>query len=350
MSDDKGPGPSQDTKTRPPRTKPKKRNPFGKIWLLVLVLIVGAAIVAGMIRTPRWVFGDGYLITDRAIELRSSVEAPLESRLVSSGDMVTAGQHVIKLDDKLQLAALEESQTLLQQQQTLLKKTQSKQKLQRAQDAERVQRAQRKVALNETTVARTAEDEDTFTDAEREEAKLKLELAQSELAEAELDREDLMARELEVIQQAVAAIRKRMDVLEAELQQRRIQTPIQGRVHFTNHKPGEWVKPEHVLGQVFDESQWIVKMKISERYRRHVTVGQPCLISVTAYPKLQYGYARGHITEILDIVNPEATGDNAYYAEAVITDFGQIKPDVGQSARVWIDTGETSYLAYVLGL
>lgn len=347
---DKDPGPSRNEKnSRPPRKKTSKRNPLRRLWLLLLVVIFGVLIVAASIPVNRWVYATGYVITDEETELRPAVEAPIAEWKVNTDDLVKQGDVVIQLDDRIQQASLEEAQSNLARKQKQLKKLQSSHRLQRQQLTKRIDQARQTYDLRENTLERMLAAPAGFSPQEVEDAQLRVKLAQSELEEALLDHDDLFAQELEVLQGEIAASEKHVKVLEAEIAQRRVVAPIDGTVFFNSFEPGEVVKPEHVLGQVFNKDRWIVKIKISERDMRYVEIGQPVAISLTAYPSMRFGYAQGRVMRIFEVITPQPTGDGIFYAEVVITDPGRLETRPGQSARVWIDAGRTSYLLYMLG-
>lgn len=349
MPDDKGPGPAQNVKSRPPRTATVRRGPLTKWWLLLLVIAAGAVIVLAEFHTTRWVASTGYVITDDETEIRAAVEAPIRTWVVRDGTIVKAGDPLIQLDDSVQHASLEEAETILLHKQKELDRLRSTHDLRRSQLAERVEQAKRTLELRQSQVDRMRKASAGFSPAEIEDAQLRTDIARSELEEAQLDHNELMNRESLVLEGEIDAAQKHVAVLAAQVAQRVIRSPIRGRVNFNSYEPGEVVKPEHVLGQVFDESVWIVKLKLSERDLRYVRVGQPVMVSLTAYPSMRYGYARGAVSRIFNVVTPQSTGDGVFYAEARITNFGQLRPEPGQSARAWVDTGRTSWLQYLVG-
>lgn len=349
MSDDKGPGPSQDLNTRPPRSKVGSFSPFSRIWLILFVIVIVLVIAVGNLTTTRWIFSEGYVITDHETELHTPFAATIEAFEVQSDDIVKEGQTLVRFNtDDLQ-ARLKEAQAVAVSKARRIEQMQSKHALHREQQAKDIEQARHEFAMSEAMVEQIARTPDEYPEAQKVEAQRRFELAKSELEEANLNHAVVMIHEMQHAESEKAAADQRMEMLKTKIENSRVRSPLSGRVQFNDFNVGEVVKPEHVLGQVFDESTWIVKLKISERDYRHVEVGHPVTVSITAYPTYQHGYATGHISHILDVVTPQVTGDGVYYAEATITDFGQIKPAVGQSARVWIDTGETSYLRYLLG-
>lgn len=348
MSDDKGPGPSQDLKTRPPRSKAATSSPFTRIWIILLVLAIVAVVVLSIVPATQWVFSDGYLITDREAELHAPVEAMIQTIEVQTGDLVSEGQTLIKLDALTLRAELKEAQAVAESKAKSMEELDMNHAMRREKHAEDLEQAQELYAKSQVKMKQIEERPDAFSEGQKVGTRQGLEQLDKLKRRIEHERAAMEIREQALVRETRAAD-ERVSTLKQKIEARQIRSPLNGRVHFNDFNVGELVKPEHVLGQVFDESTWIVKLKISERDYGRVEIGQSVTVGVTAYPPSQYGYAQGQVTRIVDVVTPQATGDGIYYAEATITDFGEIEPAVGQSARVWIDTGQTSYLWYLLG-
>lgn len=336
------------TGSRPPRHG-KKRGSKRRRFLLVLMLLVVGFIAYALMPATRWIAATGYLMTDDEVELRSSVEAPIQRWLASSGDQVQAGQVVMQLDDSLQQAALQQTRSELAAMKARLQRLSSRQALQRAQLLKQIEQAQSQYELAKSQLERMTDGGLGYAPKEIEDAQMRVHIARARLEELRIDRDQLMEDEIKVLHEEIAATENQLLRREQELSSRKIRSPIDGRISFNSYEPGEVVKLEDVLGQVFDESQWIVKITISERDRRHVREGQSVLVTLRGYPTYHYDYVRAKVSRIFPVITPRATGDGVFYAEAMIENFGRIDPTPGMTAQSWIDTGEMPRLFIWLG-
>ena len=130
---------------------------------------------------------------------------------------------------------------------------------------------------------------------------------------------------------------------------RRITSPINGTIMLNDFEPGEVVKPEHVLGQVFDRSKWIVKLKLPEKFVAHVKIGQPVDVELSSYPAWRCGYLSAKVSRVLPIVTPQTTGDGIFYVEVELDDPSDERLSLGLTASGEIDTGRISWLRRILG-
>lgn len=148
----------------------------------------------------------------------------------------------------------------------------------------------------------------------------------------------------------IHAAEKSVALREAELALRDVRASIAGTVYFNRFEQGEMVKPEHVLGQVFDRDNWVGKLKLSERQIGHIKVGEPVQVSLAAYPSLRFGYLTGRIGRIIPVVTPRATGDGVFYVEVALDSLPEgIELHPGMTATGYIDAGRTTWLMNLLG-
>jgi len=336
--------------SRPPRRKGSHWYKPARIVPVLLLLFIAAAVGAYFAPTDRWVRSGGYVVTDDEAELRPSEEGAIASWHVRSGDRVEKGDLLIQLNDTVQRASYEESQSRLSREQAEMDRLQSQQELSQKSRAQRIRQAERDLALQKLMAERITTTAGAFSQKEVEEAKLKVELAESKLADAMLDPAELMDRQIKVLRQDIATSEKNLARLEAELELRKIRAPLAGEVYFHSFETGEVVKTQDVLGQVFDPAKWIVKLKLNERDMPFVELGQPVKVGLSAYPWYRFGYARGEVSRIYPVISQQTTGDGIVYVEAVITDFGELEPRPGLTADTWINTGETNWLFRVLGV
>jgi len=103
-----------------------------------------------------------------------------------------------------------------------------------------------------------------------------------------------------------------------------------------------------VIGQVFDRSARIVKLKLPERMVAYVKVGQPVEVELAAYPGWRCGYLQARVIKVLPVITPQTTGNGIFYIEAKIENPHDARLSPGMSASGEIDTGQTNWLGRIM--
>lgn len=335
---------------RPPRTNKKRTWTFRRIGLIVLLMFAGVLISSFFLPTTRWADGNGFVMTDEEAEIRPSVEGAIAERLAETDDEVKKGQLLIQLVDSVQRAAFEQAKNELDVAKARLNHLKDLHKFQKAQRKEQIYRAKKNLELAKDELKRMAESTTgAFSKRELSDAKLKVDVVQSKLTELKLPRDQIDAQQLKVLREEIAVATKKVALYKAEMDMRRITSPLNGTIVFNNFEPGEVVKPEDTLGQVFDRSQWIVKLKLSEKLIPHVKIGQPVKVELSSYPAWRCGYLRAKVSKVFPIVTPQTTGDGIFYVEAKLDDPSDERLSLGLSASGKIDTGRITWLIRILG-
>ncbi len=337
---------------RPPRTNRRSFWTWRRVLLLMVILPIAAVVAMAFTKTTRWVYCTGYVMTDQEVELRPSVEGSIAEWLVRSGQDVEKDQIVIRLSDSLQRAALEQAQADLKARRAQLQQLRSAQQLDGARREEQIVKARSSLALAQGNLDRMTRADGGgagFSPKEVETARLRVEVARSELNELLISRDTYMHDQIQVINEQIESAEKNLALRQVELDVRQVHSPMAGTVYFNRYEPGEVVKPEHVLGQVFDRSTWVVKLKVSERQIGHIDIGQSVDVELAAYPHLRFGYLPATVSRILPVVTPRSTGDGIFYIEATIDDLDMFDLQPGMSASAYISAGETNWVYRVLG-
>ncbi|MCC6581139.1 MAG: HlyD family efflux transporter periplasmic adaptor subunit [Phycisphaeraceae bacterium] len=335
------------TTHRPPRTL---RNPWlSRRWITsTLGLLILAALAAiAFIPVDRWASGPGYVNTDDEAELRPSVEGAIDKVYAHSGDLIAEGQPLIQLRSRIQQAAYEQAASELEARKAQLKQTFSVQELSTAQRKEQIFQAEQSLALAQSQFDRMKDAMSHgggFSPKEVDDARLKVELAQSRLVELRLSREKVDSEQLEVLREQIEASEKNLALRKAELDARIITAPLKGNVYFNRFEPGEVVKPEHVLGQVFDPTRWVVKFKLQEHYVGRVEKGQPVKVSAAAFNPYIHGYLDATVSRIIPVVTPQPNGGGIFYAEAILKQPTRFPVQPGMTATAYVNLGRTSLL------
>lgn len=331
--------------SRPPRTvKPHFR---WKLILLLLVLIFAGVLTASLyVPATLKIQGVGYISTDDDVELRPSVEGAIANIFFHDGARVHPGDLLIQLVADVQTAAYEEAQSDLKAKSAQLKETQMNLDLKKSRREAQIFQSEQELTLAKNRLKRmqnAAKSGGGFSRSELEDTQLKVSVLTSRLSELNLPYDELDEQQLSVIKEQVSAAQKRVLLHKAQCAARQIRANMSGEVYFNRFEVGEVVKPEHVLGQIFDTSAWVVKLRVPERYLGRVKVGMQVQIETAAYWTWQHGYLKGKITRMIPVVDTQATGDGVFYVEAAIPHPAyELQP--GMTATAWIDAGQAPIL------
>jgi multidrug resistance efflux pump len=336
---------------RPPRTPRRGGLTFKRFVLYTMIVLVALVVAAVLVPTTRWVDGSGYLMTDQEAEIRPSVEGVIQECVAHQGATVNEGDTLIQLRDSAQQLAYEQSLQELNAKRSRLEYVLSNQEILKKKNAEQIQQVQLRLQLGQDKLEKMrAAVAGAVSPAEINQAVLEVSLAQSQLNELQLPQDELMAKEAQVLRDEILAAQSLVARHHEAVLARKIVSPLSGQVYFHRFEIGEVVKPEHVLGQVFDTSSWVVKLKLPERKIMYIQPGQALEVELAAQTGLIRRPFKAVISRILPVVSPQATGDGVFYAEAIITDFRGLCPTPGVSARVRIDTGRTNWLFRIFDL
>lgn len=337
------------TKSRPPRTKRPRRS-MRRVLLVLLVLLGGGGAAGFWIPTTRWVRAEGYVITDAEAEIRPSVEGVIESWNVKNGDTVRKGDVLVQLKCAVHRAALDRAISERKVAEAQLAKLRENQEMTEQVRKEKIYRAeQERKRVQDKLDRMEASQTGAVSKLELSDARLQVEVAKSRLAELRLDRSEAMDKEVQVLKEQIEAARKAEKLQTAEIELRKIRAAVDGVVQLHRFEAGEVVKPDHVLGQVFDTSCWIVKLTLPERGLAYVQNGQPVRVELSAYPAWRYGYLSARIQDVQRVVTPRATGDGVFYVEARLDDPGERKLTPGMRVSAEVNTGRTNWISRLLG-
>ena len=202
---------------RPPRSKPRRRW-LRRLLLLLLLLVAGAATAAGLWPTTRWAEAKGYVNAIHQSEIYPSCEGAIAGKLVPSGTQVVKNQVLIQLQDSIQRATHDEAKEQLAAAKAELAALRSRQALDKKSREFRVERAQKRLQLLEQRLqTMNAAASGSFSPQELRETRAEVELAQNELAELELPREQVRQDEIERLRKAIEARKSAVERTEAEL-------------------------------------------------------------------------------------------------------------------------------------
>ncbi|MBL4702042.1 MAG: efflux RND transporter periplasmic adaptor subunit [Phycisphaeraceae bacterium] len=325
--------------SRPRRTvKPRIR--FKQIAIIFFLILVGLLTMSLLVTRSLQIQGPSYITTDQEVELRPSVAGAIEKVYFHDGDLVKPKDLLIQLMADVQMAAFEEAQSDLKAKSAQYAETQSNIALRKARRKEQLYQADQELKLAQSRYKRMQEviKSGGVSRSELEDTRLKVNVLTSRVAELNLPYDGLEVQQLNVINELINAARKRVALHQAECDARQIRANMTGYIYFNRFETGEVVKPEHVLGQIFDTSAWVVKIRVPERYLGRVKIGQKVEVETTAYWAWQHGYLQGTVTRMIPVVDSQATGDGIFYVEAQIPNPSyDLQPGMTAQTTIYAD-------------
>jgi membrane fusion protein (multidrug efflux system) len=293
-----------------------RRRPLARLALLAVVAGAIFLWAANWARTTLlYVHETDARIVSDMITLASRVDGLVATRPIAEGDRVAAGQVIATIDDRQSRLKLAELQAALLSADADLARTDSEIALVDRSTATRIAstesrlveaRAAREAtdqeyrfaesefrrsrALSEGTIAASRLDR-TRADYLKQQQELartgaQVKTAEAMLAEARADRQrlDVLKSERATLEAKRQEILARMDSARADIDLRRVVSPVDGVVSRTFITAGEYVSPGQRIALLHDPNTIWVEARFRETDIRRLRPGQPAHITVDAYP------------------------------------------------------------------
>ncbi len=253
--------------------------------------------------------------------LSQSTGLQIEQILVDEGDYVQVGQLLARLDDSIpqaqkaqEIASIAESQAKLAE----LNAGSRREEIQRAKETvnriqAEIQQAQsdwdlakKRVERNQTLQIEGAIAQDRLDEVLNEERSKKalLQQAQARLREAQAQLAQLEAGpRLEVKAQAIAqlaAAKSRLQLVEAQLKNTRVISPVRGKIVKRNAKLGDITSSQTPLFEIIEDNRLELQLKVPENQLKTLRIGQSVTIYSDSDNRIQL---EGEIREIYPTVD-----------------------------------------------
>jgi membrane fusion protein (multidrug efflux system) len=355
-----------------------RRRPLAR--LLLLAVVAGAIFLwaANWARTTLlYVHETDARIAGDMITLASRVDGLLASRTVNEGDRVAAGQVVATIDDRQARLKVAELEAAMVSADADLSRLESEIALVDSATASRVASAESR--LVEARSAREATDQEfRFAEAEFRRARsltegniaasrldraradylkqqqelartgAQVKTAEAQLAEVRADRQrlEVMKSERATLEAKRQEILARIDSARADLDLRRIVSPIDGVVSRTFVTAGEYVSPGQRIALLHNPDTVWIEARFRETDIRRLRPGQSVHVGVDAYPdeKFEGKIERiGHAatSEFALLPTPNPTGNFTKVTQrlpvriAIEQREGRLRP--GMMVEVYVD-------------
>ena len=328
----------------------QRRERWKRAWgALGVVVVIGA--LTTFIRVDLYVLASGHVTSRLYAEVRPAVQGAVAEVLAWSGDMVQAGDTLVRLDDTEHQALLNEVTSRKNKVAAELVRREAQiaqDKRQRARDVAvlklRLEHASSKVSLVEDLKAKGLASGNALDDT-----KLAERLARAELeALLEFD-EGLPQKELAVLGQELRAAEEAVARADARLQSRRVCAPLAGKVLRYGFVVGELVGPDMVLYEIFGGNGQIIELRVPERDAARIAPNQKYRATLRPFKKgFRPVWFTGRVERMRDVIQTE---NRMTYRVVYCTFDAEGHPvSPGTTAEVRVCVGRGPVWAKLLGL
>ncbi len=333
-----------------PATPRQRRVRRRRVLLVVLGLSLVLAVAGTVFKTTRRVRAAGYVTMEDYAEVRAPAQGIVATILVSSGTQVAEGDVLVQLDNRIQLAQLEEARSQVRKAQSELARRQIEieEALRAHHDGLRllVLREQHGAVKRERVEDLQAQG--LAAQAEVEDQRLLLELLREELG-AQRNRDlTVFDRQLDVLRHEVESRQETVERLAAQVALCEVRAPIAGQTVRYEFVAGELVRPDTVLYEIYGGERQVLKVRVPERHATRVAPGQPYRARLLSYGGLKATWFRGEVMELRNTI--QGSGAQTYRTAYCTFDGNGHDVPPGATAEAWIDAGPVPLWSYLLGI
>lgn len=331
----------------PLNEKKRKRNKKIAVGSGVAALLVAAGFA---VRVDRGVTATGYVMSESHAEVRPSISGRLAELAAFPGDTIEKGDLLARLDASEALAALDEAKSRVRQVEADIahRSAAIKEEIRLHKESMESARLRLKDAEAKRTRAEDLVERGLAPASTLEDAVLKQELVQAELASLEKKDLSVYDMELDVMRQELEARKGIVGRFSAQLANHEIRAPISGRVLRYDFALSSLVTPDNVLFEIFGGHKQQLRVRVSERYAAKVEPGQRYSARLAAYSGLDGVVFTGRVERLREVIQSE--GQFSY--RVAYCDFSpapfNVPPGAGADVRIYY--GRSSLWLFLLGL
>lgn len=263
---------------------------------ILTVALVAVTAACDQLTDDRRVVGE--LASDR-LELVAEVSEPILEILVAEGEIVAAGQLILRQDDARARARLAEAEAVAGQAKARLDElVRGPREEQIRQGRANLENAEHDLAFRELNFARAQDlfSKELASEENRDRAKAQLDTARATLALRRAQLEELLAgttiEELEQAEQALQQAESRRDSVRIDVARHEIRAPADGLFDSRLFEPGERPVPGQPVAVMLAGTQVYARIFVPERLRLRVTPGVEALIHVDGLDRAVPGRVR----------------------------------------------------------
>ncbi|MFA6815143.1 MAG: biotin/lipoyl-binding protein [Lentisphaeria bacterium] len=344
------------------------RRLLGYLFLgTMFVIILGC-----VIKIPRYTVASGYVSSEHYAEVRSPVTGVVSEILVHSGEQVTAGQVLVRLNSEEEEALLAETRARVSKLKTEIKRREAemsidleRRRLNLSEESRehvnqiaiaqlRLQNAQTKLKLTQELVnkglkaANNLED-DRLTEELAKVILMALKDKDFKIYQQLIDRDsEKYKSEVVALNEELKAVNDSVKRVEARLKTREIRAPIAGVVVRYEFVVGELLQPISVIYEIFGGQKQVLKLRIAERHALKVCVGQKYRARLSSLRGIRRQDFWGDVEYLRNVI--QGDGQNTYRVAYCSFDSGKylIPPGTTVEARVYY--GKSSFWFYLFNM
>ena len=302
------------------REEPEQQPGSRRKYLIILLVLAVVGLGYWLYQRSIHVYTEDARISTDLVVISSKVSGRIEDVAVGEGSLLRRGDLVVQLDSRETALKLEELKAQLKSTQSNIAESRAQVAMVERQTGGALQAAQSQLTAAKANLASTDSDlelkaaewersqslrkrgilsqrgweqaRSSFQVAEQNQnrARAQVASAQAKLVEANAARDRLAV--LEQTQERLHHDRDRVQHQlgrqQVALDERRINSPLDGIVDKTFVNSGEYVMPGQRIALIHNPDEVWVKANIKETEIRHLRVGQPVRVMVDAYPGMVF--------------------------------------------------------------
>lgn len=338
------------TGQKPPETISEKRARIWRIIRNVFLFIILLGLIGHFIRLPKYAYANGYVTTQGYAEIRATAEGRVVDILRSSGDQVEAGDVLMRLESRAEQTAYEEAKAKIAEVEAEVAYCESETAdiLVRHRNALKAAELELEYARRSLELTRQLFERSLTSGRQLSNDEFAVRRYEETLRALQEIDETVAGQQLEVLRQRVESLREAAERARVALEQRSVTAPIAGRLMRYTFYPGENIRPDMVLYEIFDGPVNTMKVRVPERHAARIHIGQTVQAKLGTHRSVFPRRFPGKVTFLRPVV--ENDGANSYriaYCELGIQ--GEAVPP-GTSAETRIRIGRSSLWMHLLEL
>lgn len=338
------------TGQKAPETVFERRTRFRKIFRIVLGVVILLLLTGHLIRFPKYAYANGYVTTQGYAEVRSAIEGRVVEIIYSSGDTVEAGDVLMRLEDRAEHTAYEEAKAKVAEAEAEVayRESEAADILVRHRNALKAAELELEHARSSLELTRQLFEKSLASGRQLSNDEFAVNRSEDTLRALQEIDATVAGRQLEVLRQRVESSREASERARVALEQRSVTAPISGRLMRYTFYPGEIIRPDMVLYEIFDGPVNTMKVRVPERHAARIHSGQLVQAKLGTHRSIMIRRFPGKVAFLRPVVEGDGT-DNYRVVYCELDLEGENVPP-GTSAEARIRIGRSSVWMHVLEL
>lgn len=341
-----------DTRTtsgqKPLETATARKSKLRRILRTFLLSLTLIGLGGHFIKLPKYAYANGYATTINYAEVRSPIEGRVAEILHTSGDAVKAGDILLRLEDKTEKSDYEEALSKVSEGEAQLAFRESEAADALKQHNNAVHAAEMELEQTRKNLELTQQLFQKSLASGRQLSTDEFAVRRSEETLRSLKEIDMSVaqKQLLVLRQNVVSLREAATRAKVAMEKRTVKAPIDGHIVRYTFYPGELIRPDMVLYEVFDGDVNTMKLRVPERYAAQVKVGQRVEARLGTHKTIIPKRFPGKVAVLRNVVE----GDGSDNYRVIYSDLylqGEAVPP-GTSVEARVRVGRASIWLHIL--